>query len=78
MTMGQCRGRVLASKQPGLSGQGQGSTREQSRGVQATLDHPVPILTWEQIQNRHRDLLWLWASPLQPVPKARGRMKRLY
>lgn len=62
MTMGQHRGRVLASKQPGLAGQGQGGTREQSWGVQATLDHPVPILTWEQIEDRHRDHPWLWVT----------------
>lgn len=48
-TMPSMLGRVLKGKQPGLAGQGQGGTREQSWVVQATLGHPVPILTWEQI-----------------------------
>lgn len=38
--MGQCWGRVLAGKQPGLAGQGQDGTEEQSWGVQDTLYHP--------------------------------------
>lgn len=56
--MEQCWGRV---------GQGQGGTREQIWGVQAVL-----MLTWEQVQDRHRDFPWLWVtapSSLSPRPE---------
>lgn len=72
MTMRQCWGRVPAGKQPGLAGQGQGGTKEQGWGVQASLDQPVPILTQEWIQNQPRDLPRVWVtapSSLSPRPE---------